>query len=398
MAWLRFFSRTLKSQNQILPQISSSSPNLNPNLRTLPYSTSFLITKTPDKFKKKRKKPESARTKSVQHDSTKIPNFESLVSRDAHFRFLIRSKEFISKQPERILRLDDAGKLYRELGFPRGRKVTRYIPKHPLIFQTYRHSDGKIWLGFTEFMEDLLDEEKGLMDLMELDRVNRVRKLLMMTKDKRILLSKIHHTRLLFGIPEDFRDRVAKYPDYFRVVTGKDGNRVLELVNWDTNLAVSEIERQFMVDEDKAKRVFKFPVKHGKELELGEKDTRKLNLLNTFPLVSPYSDGWKLDVWTLEAEKYRVGIVHEFLNLTLEKRASIHHIVEFKDEFSLTRQTYQMLKKQPTSFYLAGTEMNWTVFLKDGYNENGVLIGKDPQVVFNEKLYKYADMQQMDQS
>jgi len=246
-------------------------------------------------------------------------------------------------------------------------------------------------------MEDLLDEEKGLMESMELDRVNRVRKLLMMTKDKRILLSKIHHTRLLFGIPEDFRDRVAKYPDYFRVVTGGDGNRVLELVNWDTNLAVSELERLFMIDEDKAKRVFKFPVKHGKELELEEKDTRKLNLLNTFPLVSPYSDGWKLDVWSLEAEKYRVGIVHEFLNLTLEKRASIHHIVEFKDEFSLTRQTYQMLKKQSMSFYLAGTEMNWTVFLKDAYDENGVLVSKDPQVVFNEKLYKYADMQQMEQ-
>ncbi|CAH8272592.1 unnamed protein product [Arabidopsis lyrata] len=397
MAWLRFFSRTLiKSQNPILPQISSSSPNPNPNLRTFPFSTSFLITKTPNKLKKRRKKPESARTKSIQHESTKISHFESLVSRDAHFRFLIRSKEFISKQPERILRLDDAGKLYRELGFPRGRKVTRFIPKHPLIFQTYRHNDGKIWLGFSEFMQDLLDEEKGLMELMELDRVNRVRKLLMMTKDKRILLSKIHHTRLLFGIPEDFRDQVAKYPDYFRVVTGGDGNRVLELVNWDANLAVSELERQFMVDEDKAKRAFKFPVKHGKELELEEKDKRKLNQLNTFPLVSPYSDGWKFDVWTLEAEKYRVGIVHEFLNLTLEKRASIHHIVEFKDEFSLTRQTYLMLKKQPTTFYLAGTEMNWTVFLKDGYDESGVLISKDPQVVFNEKLYKYADMQQME--
>ncbi|EOA19689.1 hypothetical protein CARUB_v10003446mg [Capsella rubella] len=393
MAWLRLFSRTLKSQIK-----SSSSPNQNPNLRALPFSTSFLITKTPDKFKKKRKKPESARTKPVQHESTKIPNLESIVSRDARFRFLIRSKEFISKQPERILRLDDAGKLYRELGFPRGRKVTRFIPKHPLIFQTYRHSDGKIWLGFTEFMEDLLDEERGLMDSIELDRVNRVRKLLMMTKDKRILLSKIHHTRLIFGIPEDFRDRVAKYPEYFRVVTGKDGNRVLELVNWDTNHAVSELERQFMVDEDKAKRAFKFPVKHGKELELEEMDARKLNQLNTFPLVSPYSDGWKFDVWTLEAEKYRVGIVHEFLNLTLEKRASIHHIVEFKDEFSLTRQTYQMLKKQPMTFYLAGTEMNWTVFLKDCYNANGVLISKDPQVLFNEKLYKYADMQQMDQS
>ncbi|VVB08605.1 unnamed protein product [Arabis nemorensis] len=395
MALLRFFSRTLiKPENP--PLLRSSSPNPNPNFRTIPFSTSFLITKTPDKFKKKRKKPESARTKPVQHDSTRISHFESLVGRDAHFRFLIRSKEFISKQPEHILRLDDAGKLYRELGFPRGRKVTRFIPQHPLIFQTYRHSDGKMWLGFSEFMEDLLDEERALMDSMEVDRVNRVRKLLMMTKDKRILMSKIHHTRLLFGIPEDFRDRVGKYPDYFRVVTGKDGNRVLELVNWDPSLAVSELERQFMVDEDRAERAFKFPVKHGKELELGEKDTRKLNLLNTLPLVSPYSDGWKFDVWTLDAEKYRVGILHEFLSLTLEKRASIHHIVEFKDEFSLTRQTYQMLKKQPQSFYLAGTEMNWTVFLKDGYDENGVLISKDPQVVFKEKLYKYADMQQME--
>ncbi|KAL1224550.1 WHAT'S THIS FACTOR 1-like protein [Cardamine amara subsp. amara] len=367
MAWLRLFSRTLKPQNPTLPQISSSSPNPNPNFRTIPFSTSFLITKTPKKFKKSRKKPESPRTKSIQHESTQIPNFESLISRDAHFRFLIRSKEFISKQPERILRLDDAGKLYRELGFPRGR--------------------------FSEFMEDLLDEEKALIDSMEIDRVNRVRKLLMMSKDKRILLSKIHHTRLIFGIPEDFRDRVGKYPDYFRVVTGQDGNRVLELVNWDSNLAVSELERRFMTDEDKAKRAFKFPLKHGKELELEEKDAKKLNQLNTFPLVSPYSDGWKFDVWSLEAEKYRVGIVHEFLSLTLEKRASIHHLVEFKDEFSLTRQTYQMLKKQPTSFYLAGTEMNWSVFLKDGYDENGVLISKDPQVLFNEKLYKYADMQ-----
>ncbi|XWS21493.1 hypothetical protein CRYUN_Cryun30bG0059200 [Craigia yunnanensis] len=121
---------------------------------------------------------------------------------------------------------------------------------------------------------------------------------------------------------------------------------------------------------------------------------KKLKLLNTLPLVSPFWGWWKLDFWSLEAEKYRVGIIHEFLNLTLEKRALIHHIAEFKEEFSLTRQTYEMLKRQPQTFYLAGTEMNWAVFLKDGYDENGNLIDKDPQVVFNEKLYKFAQMQE----
>ena len=234
------------------------------------------------------------------------------------------------------------------------------------------------------------------MDSMEHDRIAKVRKLLMMSSQKRIPLSKIHHCRTLFGIPDDFRDRVVKYPNYFRVVVEGDGKRVLELVNWDPLLAVSAIEREFMVDEDGAKRKFRFPVKYGRDLGLELEDTRKLNLLNTLPLVSPYSDGSKLDVWTLEAEKYRVGLVHEFLSLTLEKRASIHHLVEFKEEFCLTKHTYHMLLKQPRAFYLAGTEMNWVVFLKGAYDENGVLIEKDPQVLFNEKLGKYAQMQDME--
>lgn len=159
---------------------------------------------------------------------------------------------------------------------------------------------------------------------------------------------------------------------------------------------MSALEKEFVVDEDGAKRKFSFPVKHGKGLDLDLDDSRRLNLLNTLPLVSPYSDGSKLDVWTLEAEKYRVGVVHEFLSLTLEKRASIHHLVEFKEEFSLTKHTYHMLLKQPRAFYLAGTEMNWVVFLKDGYDKEGVLIQKDPQVIFNEKLYNYAMMHEME--
>ncbi|KAF4360685.1 hypothetical protein G4B88_010680 [Cannabis sativa] len=391
MAWSFVFSKTRPLNTSTTFTIFNLRPYL--SIFSSDFSTSFLVTKTPQKFKK-RKKKESPRTTLVQTEPNRIPALERIVERDAFFRFLIKSKEFLSKQPQHVLRLDDAGKLYRELGFPRGRKVARFIQRHPLIFETYRHNDGKMWIGFTDFMEELLEEERSVMDSMEIDRVDKVRKLLMMSAQKRIPLSKIYHCRLLFGIPEDFRDRVAKYPNYFRVVVEDGGKRVLELVNWDPMLAVSALEKEFMVDEDKVKRAFKFAVKHSKDLDLDEDDTRKLNLLNTLPLVSPYSDGSKLDLWTLEAEKYRVGVLHEFLSLTLEKRASIHHVVEFKEEFSLTKHTYQMLLKQPRTFYLAGTEMNWVLFLKDSYDENGVLINKDPQVVFTEKLFKYAQMQE----
>ncbi|KAL3733144.1 hypothetical protein ACJRO7_022638 [Eucalyptus globulus] len=394
MAWraISFFFKTPA------PKLSAArNPSLLAASSSSPFSTSFLKTKLPKSLRKKRKNPEdSPRTKPVQTLPNRLPALESLVARDARFRFLARCRAFLARQPERVLRLDDAGKLHRELGFPRGRKVVRSLQRHPLLFEVYRHADGKMWFGFTALMEGLLEEERRIADAMEADRVGKVRKLLMMSADKRIALSKIHHCRALFGIPEDFRDRALKYPDYFRVVADDDGRRVLELVNWDPHLAVSEIEREFVADEDRAKKAFRFPVKHNRDLDLDADDARKLNLLNTLPLVSPYSDGASLDLWTLEAEKYRVGVVHEFLSLTLEKRASIHHIVEFKEEFSLTKHTYQMLLKQPRTFYLAGTEMNWVVFLKDAYDENGVLIKKDPQVLFNEKLYEYAEMTKME--
>ncbi|GAV92942.1 PORR domain-containing protein, partial [Cephalotus follicularis] len=372
MAWRVLISKIPKSKT-LTPKFPSLVSNPKPNLSicSSPFSTSFLISKTPKKYRKKMLQTRLPTHQSRPGGADPNPHLESILQCDSYFRFLTRSKSFLSTQPEHTLRLDDAGKLYREVGFPGGRKVSRFLQRHPTIFATYHHADNKMWVGFTEFMEELLLEEKEIMNEMQSDRVNKVRKLLMMSKYNRIPLSKIQHCRLLFGVPDDFRDRVAKYPEFFRIVMEDDGKRILELVKWDPLLAVSAIEREFLVDEDRVKKMFKFPVKYGKDLGLEYDEMKKLNSLNTFPMVSLYSDGWRFDLWSLEVEKYRVGVVHEFLRLTLEKRASIHHIVEFKEEFSLTRQTYQMLKKQPQTFYLAGTEMNWDVFLKDAYDGDG---------------------------
>lgn len=141
-------------------------------------------------------------------------------------------------------------------------------------------------------------------------------------------------------------------------------------------------------------KTFEFQIPHGDSLNLDEDDERRMNLLSTLPLVSPYSDGSNLEELSVDAEKYRVGLIHEFLSLTLEKRAMIHHIMEFKNEFNLTKHMYQMLLKQRRAFYLGGTEMNWGVFLRNAYREDGTLIEKDPQVVFDEKFRKYALMKE----
>ncbi|KAH9298514.1 hypothetical protein KI387_030196, partial [Taxus chinensis] len=345
-------------------------------------------------IKRPKKKKEGPMRKKVQPQHQRIAAFENAVDRDDYFRFLIKTKEWLSKEPEQVLQLDDAGKMYRELGFPRGRKVTRYIEKHPALFQLYRHIDGKMWLGFTDLMESLLKEERQIMEETEKHRMNTVRKLIMMSARKRIPMAKFHHCRNIFGLTDNFRDRIKEYPQFFRVFE-EEGCRFVELAQWDSSLAVTALEASYIGNEEKVKNAFVFRVKYGKNLYLGKEGVKKLNSLNTFPLVSPYSDTSNIEPESLNGQKYRVCLIHEFVSLTLEKKASIHHLVEFKDEFRLAKDTRQLLQEQQRTFYLAGTEMNWTVFLKDAYREEE-LIEKDPMVVFKEKLFGYGSFKQGD--
>lgn len=54
--------------------------------------------------------------------------------------------------------------MYRESVFVRGRKVTRYIERHPALLELYKHIDNKIWIRFTGLMEKLLEEDKTIVE------------------------------------------------------------------------------------------------------------------------------------------------------------------------------------------------------------------------------------------
>jgi hypothetical protein len=59
---------------------------------------------------------------------------------------------------------------YRELSFPRGRKVAKYVLRHPLLFQLPR-IDSVPHLTFTPLMESFLAKVKALFDLLEVGRM-----------------------------------------------------------------------------------------------------------------------------------------------------------------------------------------------------------------------------------
>nr|POE70824.1 protein root primordium defective 1 [Quercus suber] len=69
--------------------------------------------------------------------------------------------------------------------------------------------------------------------------VVKLRKLLMMSLEKWILLEKISHLRTDIGLPLEFRNTIChRYLQYFRVVLTERGP-ALELTHWDPELAIS---------------------------------------------------------------------------------------------------------------------------------------------------------------
>uniref|UniRef100_A0A0E0B489 PORR domain-containing protein n=1 Tax=Oryza glumipatula TaxID=40148 RepID=A0A0E0B489_9ORYZ len=389
----RLFSAT----RALLRAVPSPSPS---SSAAAAAAAASLLPLLPCKRRRKlRKKLSSPRVAPIEPEAARrVPELDAVLDREAAFRFLARARSFLaSLPPPHRIPLAEAGKLYRELGFPRGRSVSRAAARHPLLFHLPR-VDSVPHLALTPLMCSLLEEERRLHDQLLPTRVRAVRKLLMLADHRRIPLAKLHHCRAVLGLPDDFRDRVREFPGDFRVAVDPDGRDVLELGRWDPALAVSALERDFVVDERRVRRTFRFAVPHSRSMPLDAEDADRLDAATTFPLVSPYTSGALLRPWTPEAEKYRVGVVHEFLSLTLEKRALIHHIFEFKEELGLTRHMHASLRKQSRAFYLAGTEMNWAVFLRDAYGGDGDLREKDPLVLFNEKLRRYACMTKMDSS
>jgi hypothetical protein len=98
-------------------------------------------------------------------------------------------------------------------------------------------------------------------------------------------------------------------------------------------------------------------------MPLDAEDADRLDAVTTFPLVSPYTNGALLKPWTMEAEKYRVGVVHEFPEPDAgEARAD--------QPPHLIREVAAEAELRVLRFYLAGTEMNWAVFLRDACDDS----------------------------
>ncbi|KAK9138963.1 hypothetical protein Sjap_009557 [Stephania japonica] len=276
------------------------------------------------------------------------------------------------------------------------------IHRYPSIFQLFRiPSDSpmspnceQLCVGLTEQALALSVQESTLKASIESVLANKLQKLLMLSTHHRLLLNKLVHLGPDLGLPRNFRSCLCnQYPDRFKVVETSYG-RALELVSWDSSLAVPLettlsrdwtkdliVERPLKFKHLRLRRGVNVKRKHREYLmkfqEMGEE----------VGLYRPYrEEGMGIRPETMAAEKRACGVVREVLGMTVERRTLVDHLTHFRKDFGLPNKLRGMIVRHPELFYVSMKGERDSVFLLEGYDDKGGLVVKDELVEAKERL------------
>ncbi|KAM7277172.1 hypothetical protein ACFE04_019038 [Oxalis oulophora] len=323
-------------------------------------------------------------------------SFDNVIQRDKKLKLALNIKKILVNQPERVMELRELGKYKKALGLHKQRRIIGLLRKFPAVFQIVDDGGFSLRFKMTPEAERLYFDELKIKNEMEEILAVKLRKLLMMSLEKRILLEKIAYLGADLGLPQDFGDTIChRYPQYFKVVS-TDRGPALELTHWDPELAISAAELTEQENQarelEEANLIIDRPRKFNinrvnlpKGLVCTKSEGRRISQFREIPYVSPYSDFSNLKSGSKEKEKHACGVVHEILSLTLEKRTIVNNITHFREEFRFSKHIRGMLIRHPDLFYVSLKGDQDSVFLREGYR-GSTLIDKDRMLVTKGKL------------
>ncbi len=330
---------------------------------------------------------------------------DNVIQREKKLKLAMRIKELLVRQPGQVMSLKDLGKNRKYIGLTGKRRCIALLNKFPGIFQVYEEGVNTKLFRFTKEAKMHYLEEMRQREEMEEILVVKLRKLLMMSIDRRILMEKIGHIRRELGLPDDFKTNlVQRYPQYMQVVETEAGS-ALELTSWDPSLAVTALEKaaqekaeaRKQLEEEVAKSLgddpevitraprFSKKIDLPKGLQVKRKDKEKLIKFQELPYISPYSDASHLNPASPEAEKYVVSVIHELLSLCLEKKLLVDHLTHFRRDYQFSQRVRALLIRHPEVFYVSLKGVRDSVFLREAYN-GSELKEKDPLVLLKERM------------
>lgn len=275
--------------------------------------------------------------------------------------------------------------------------VLRFMRRYPTLFEEFPHPRWPSLPCFrlTDTAVLLDSQEQSIHETHENDTVERLCKVLMMMKTRTVPLQSLHPLKWDLGLPDYFeKTLVPMYPDHFRFVKASNGVTCLRLAKWCEEFAVSALQKS---NESKTSgdeyRQFKrgqaalvFPMNFPRGYGSQKKVRAWMEEFQKLPYISPYEDSSQIDPNSELMEKRIVGVLHEFLSITMHKKTKRNYLRGLREELNLPHKFTRIFTRYPGIFYLSLKCKTTTVTLREGY-KRGKLVDPHPLARLREKFY-----------
>ncbi|KAK7244690.1 hypothetical protein RIF29_39515 [Crotalaria pallida] len=282
--------------------------------------------------------------------------------------------------------------------------VLRFLRRYPTLFHEFPHPRWSSLPCFrlTETAHFLHSQEQTIHRNHENQTVERVCKVLMMLKTRTLPLQCLQPLKWDLGLPDCFeKTLIPKYPEFFEFARAANGVPCLRLVNWRDELAVSALQESNersggeceggsgeseYVEFKRGRKALVFPMRFPRGYGAQKKVRAWMEEFHKLPYISPYVDCRNIDPNSDLMEKRIVGVLHEFLSLTIHKKTKRNYLRSLREELNLPHKFTRIFTRYPGIFYLSLKCKTTTVTLREGY-QSGKLVDPHPLARHRDKFY-----------
>lgn len=280
-----------------------------------------------------------------------------------------------------------------QLGLPQDLKLSAFIRRYPNVFcESHVLDSGGTRVpcfGLSPEAADVHQEGLNVLHQNQKDVLDRLCKLLMLTRDRMLPLQTIDQLKWDIGLPYDHYDSlIPHHPELFSLVYLPDDRVGLKLLSWNANLAVSQLQKNAVIqqkEEDIKSNCLAFPIRFTRGFGLKRKCMEWLKEWQRLPYTSPYTDASHLDPRTDVSEKRIVGVFHELLHLTIQKKLERKNVSNLRKSLSLPQKFTKVFERHPGIFYISKKGDTQTVVLREAYDRQQ-LLQNHPLVDIREKF------------
>ncbi|XP_050370473.1 protein WHAT'S THIS FACTOR 9, mitochondrial [Argentina anserina] len=286
---------------------------------------------------------------------------------------IINLKNCITEAPNGCIPISQVSKRGFALDVPM--KVAKFMRKYPSIFEEFAGEYNHPWFRLTPEATEIDGEEKRVYENCREDLRDRLKKLILMSKEKVLPLKIIQGMEWYLGLPDDFLQCPEKNLDgSFRFVMMEDGLEGLAVDSGEKILSV--VQRNAMekgVYSGGPMEAIEFPLFPSKGLRLRNKIKDWLKEFQKLPYISPYEDVSNLQPDTDASEKRVVGLLHELLSLFVEHSAERKKLKCLKKYTGLPQKVHRAFERHPEIFYLSWRNKTCTAILKEAYCDESAI-------------------------